>query len=171
MKLRITALLVALGAAAGAQALEPASATPPAAPAASAAPAATAAPAVPAPAAAPAPAPKPESVALEAPRVYLEKTVVAVDGKAEYDGSVSMEFTPLGGTGKTFEVRVLAKTGRKDVAKDLHKELSLAAGQAYKVKLSGDEVRISKASSKSPNFAVVIRKLNLTGMSVLVKRG
>lgn len=153
------ALTALIPAAAFAQAPDPS-------PAAAAAPATTVA----APAPPPAPA-KPESVASEAPRVYLEKIVVAVDGKAEFDGSVSMEFTPLGGTGKTFEVRVLKKTGRKDVAKDLHKEMTLAAGSGYKVKLSGDEVRVTKASSKSPNFAIVIRKLNLAGMSVLVKQG
>ncbi len=125
----------------------------------------------PATASAPAATAKPASVESEAPRVYLEKITVEVAGKAQFDGSVEMEFTPVGGVGKTFEVRVLKNTGRKDVAKDLHKELTLAAGSGYKVKLSGDQVRISKGSSKSPNFAIVIKKLNLAGMSVLVKQG
>jgi hypothetical protein len=113
----------------------------------------------------------PAPIASEAPRVYLEEAKVVVDGKAEYNGSVEFEFTPLNGTPKSFDVTVLAKAGRKDVAKDIHKELTIAAGESYKVKLSGDEVRISKKSSKVPNFAIVIRKLNVAGVSVLVKRG
>jgi 3-oxoacyl-ACP reductase-like protein len=113
----------------------------------------------------------PAPAAVEAPRVYLEKVTVAVDGTAEFAGSIQMDFAAVGTAGKTFEVRVLAKTGRKDIAKDLHKEITLAAGQGYKVKLSGDEIRISKASSKVQNFSIIVRKLDLTGVSVLVKKG
>ena len=146
MKLHVTALAFALCAATGASAQAP-EATPAPPPAASQPPAA------------------------EAPRVYLEQATIAVDGKAEYNGSVQFDFTPLGSEGKTFEVTVLAKAGRKDIAKDIHKELTIAAGSLYKVKLSGDEVRVSKASSKSQNFSIVIRKLNVSGVSVLVKKG
>lgn len=129
-------------------------------------------PAAPAPAAesTPAPPPAPTAVAVEAPRVYLEKAVVTVDGKAEFAGSVQMEFLPLGGTAKVFEVRVLAKAKPKEIARDIHKEITLAAGQTYKVKLSGDEVRISK-SGKAQNFAITITKLAITGVSVRVNRG
>ncbi len=134
------------------------------APAASAAPA----PAKTATTTAPAPA-KPESIESEAPRVYLEETTIVVDGKAEYNGSIAFEFTPLGGTSKTFTVTVLAKAGRKDIAKDIHKELTIAAGGTYKVKLSGAEVRVSR-NKGAPNFAIVVKKLNATGVSVLVKR-
>ena len=134
-----------------------ASAAPAQAPGTASAPAATAATATAAPA--------------EAPRTYLEKATIVVDGKAEYNGSVEFEFMPLGAAGTTFDVTVLAKAGRKDIAKDIHKELVLAAGSLYKVKVSADEVRVSKASKAAQNFSIVIHKLNVSGVSVLVKRG
>jgi len=117
-----------------------------------------------------APAAKPASIESEAPRVYLEEAIVVVDGKAEFNGSIAFEFTPLGGTSKTFDVTVLAKSGKKDIAKDIHKELTIAAGGTYKVKLSGAEVRVSK-NKGAQNFAIVIKKLNASGVSVLVKKG
>jgi len=158
MKVPITVIALGLCAAATAVAQAPESAP---------APATTASAAAAAPAASAAPAP----AASEAPRVYLEKATIVVDGKAEYNGSVEFEFTPLGAAGKTFDVTVLAKSGKKDVAKDIHKELVIAAGSLYKVKLSGDEVRVSKASKAAQNFAIVIHKLNVSGVSVLVKKG
>ncbi len=155
MKLQMTALVLGLCLASAANGQSPEST-----PAPSPAPPATAAPAVPA-AAAP----------VEAPRVFLEKVTVVVDGKAEYAGSIQLEFAPVGEPGKTIEVRVLAKTGFKEIAKDLFKEITLAAGSAYKVKQSGGEIRISKAAKAAKNFSVVVRKLDLTGVSVLVKKG
>lgn len=157
MKVQITAFALGLCAATTAFAQAPES-TP--------APAATAsAPAAPAASAAAAP------IASEAPRTYLEKATIVVDGKAEYNGSVEFEFTPLGAASKTFDVTVLAKSGKKDIAKDINKELLIAAGSLYKVKLSGAEVRVSKGGKGAQNFAIVIRKLNVSGVSVLVKKG
>ena len=111
------------------------------------------------------------SMASEAPRTYLEKAIIVVDGKAEYNGSVQFEFTPLGAAGTTFVLTVLAKSGKKDIANDIIKELLIAAGSLYKVKLSGAEVRVSKASKAAKNFSIVIRKLNVSGVSVLAKKG
>ena len=103
------------------------------------------------------------------PHAYLEKLAVVVDGKAKANGSVKLEFLPIGGEPKVVEVRVLAKTGRKDIARDIAKELTLVAGGAYKVKQSGEEVRISKKDKKAPNISVNVLALALPGVSVFVK--
>jgi hypothetical protein len=134
--------------------------TPPAAPAPTPVPAAAPVAAAPVAAAAP---------ASTMPHAYLEKLAVVVDGKAKANGSVKLEFLPIGGEPKVVEVRVLAKTGKKDIARDIAKELTLVAGGAYKVKQSGEEVRISKKDKKAPNVSVNVMALALPGVSVFVK--
>jgi len=144
--------------------------TQPAAPAPTPTPAAAPAAAPAAPAAAPAAAPVAAAPAAPTmPHAYLEKLAVVVDGKAKANGSVQLEFLAIGGEPKVVEVRVLAKTGKKDIARDIAKELTLAAGGAYKVKQSGDEVRISKKDKKAPNVSVNVLALALPGVSVSVK--
>lgn len=128
----------------------------------------------PTPAAAPATAPAAAPVAAAPaaptmPHAYLEKLAVVVDGKAKANGSVKLEFLPIGGEPKVVEVRVLAKTGKNDIARDIAKELTLVAGGAYKVKQSGEEVRISKKDKKAPNVSVNVLALALPGVSVFVK--
>jgi hypothetical protein len=138
----------------------PASAPAPAAVAPAAAPAAAAA----APAAAP--------VAAKPPLVYYEKAVVVTDGKAEANGSLQMEFLPLKGELKTFTVNLLAKTKKADIARDIHKELTIAAGEAYKVKLDGEKVKIERADKKtSPTFSLTVSRLAVPGLSLRVEKG
>jgi hypothetical protein len=105
------------------------------------------------------------------PAVFMESVVVAVDGKAEFAGNLQLDVLPLGGTAKAISVNILAKEGKKDIAKQLHRELTVAAGSAYKVKLSGAEVRITKANKKSPNISVTIQQQAVTGVSLRVSRG
>ena len=160
MKFLTAALVIGLGAATPGVAQTPEAAPSPATPAAT-----PAAMASPAPAAAPA-----QPAASQAPRTYTESATVTVDGKAELNGTIQMEFTPLGTPGKVVQVNVLAKTGRKDIAKDLHKELVIAAGSLYKVKLSGDRITITKAKG-AQNFSILLEKLDLSGVAVLIKKG
>ena len=143
----------------------------PAAPAPQATPAAPPAPAAaaPAPSAAPAPAaaaPAPVTVQ----RIYFEKAEVVVDGKADYNGAVELEWKPLNGEGKLIQVNVLAKSKDKDIAADIYKELTLAAGGTYKVKQNGEKVRVEKTNKKVPNFAITITKLQLPGVSLRVEK-
>jgi hypothetical protein len=100
--------------------------------------------------------------------VYYEKAKVVADGEAQANGMLTMTFTPQNGATKNFTVTVLAKATKKDVARDIHKELSIAAGTAYKVELDNDKVKISKVKKESPNFSVTIGKVELAGVSVLV---
>jgi hypothetical protein len=121
-------------------------------------------PATPSPAAAPAPAP------LTAPAVYYEKLTVVLDGKADGNGTIQLRFQPTGGEAKLVTVNVLAKTKAKDIAKDLWKELTLAGGNSFKVKLDGKEVKIKQSSSKGPKFALTIVGQSVTGVSVATER-
>lgn len=100
--------------------------------------------------------------------VYYEKAKVVVDGEAQANGRLQMTFTPQNGATKSFTVTVLAKATKKDVARDIHKELSIAAGTTYNVKLDDDKVEISKVKKESPNFSVAIGKIELAGVSVMV---
>jgi len=143
----------------------PAEPAAPAAPAAAAAaPAAQAAPA----AAAQAPAAAPAPAAVTVPRVYFEKAEVVVDGKAEYNGALELEWKPVNGDGKLIQVNVLAKSKDKDIAADIYKELVLAAGNSYKIKQSGEKIQVKKANKQAPNFAITITKLQLPGVSLRI---
>jgi hypothetical protein len=142
-------------------------------PAAAAAAPAAQAPAAAAPAAAApaqAPAPVPTVVEVTVPRVYYEKAKVIVDGKAEYNGTLELEWKPVNGQAKLVQVNVLAKSKSKDIARDIHKELVLAAGNSYKVKLNGEKIELSKTDKKLPNFAITITKLQVSGVSLRVEK-
>lgn len=155
-------------------------AAPPTAAPAQAAPDTTAAPAPAVPALAapdtvaapPAAVPTPAAPApVKAPLVYYEKARVVVDGQAQANGSLTMTFTPKGGEGKAFTVSVLLKANKKDVARDIHKDLSIAGGSAYKVKLDNEKIHISKVDKKTaPSFAVTVEKLEVGGISVRVEK-
>jgi hypothetical protein len=132
----------------------------------------TAKPAEPAPAAAPAaPAPAPAPQAAAPPKVIYEKVNIVVDGKAEYAGVIELTLEPDGRAAKLVSVNILAKEKDKKIAEMLHREVTVALGAEYKVKLSGNEVRISKANKKFPAIAVIIKTVQLPGVSVRVERG
>ena len=99
----------------------------------------------------------------------MDKVTVVVDGKAKANGSVQLEFLPIGGEPRLITVNVIAKTKDKDIARDIHKELTLVAGGAYKLKLSGGDVKISKKDKSAPNISVVVTGLALPGVSVSIK--
>lgn len=95
---------------------------------------------------------------------------IVVDGKAEYAGSVQFEVEPLGGPAKTVTVNVMAKEKEKSIAEHVYRELTIALGNAYKVKQSGADVKVKKASSKVANLSITIRQLQLSGVSVRVEK-
>lgn len=130
----------------------------------------------PPPAPAPAPTAAPEAPAAPAPapvtppKVIYEKLKIVVDGKAEYAGVLELSVEPDGREPKLVSVNALGKEKDKKIAEQLHREVTIVLGVEYKVKLSGNEVRISKANKKAPSVAVVIRTLQLPGVSVRVER-
>ena len=168
MKTVITMLTVALLAVPAAlQAQDPAARPPEPAPTAAPAPEAPA----PAPAPAAAPAAPPAAQAAAPPRILYDKVDIVVDGKADYAGTIQFTIEPDGRPAKVATVNILAKEKEKKIAEQIHREVSIALGTDYKVKLSGEKIRVSKANKKAPNVSVTINQLQLPGVSVRVERG
>jgi hypothetical protein len=127
----------------------------------------------PAPEAAPAPvvAPTPPApVPVTTPTMFYDKLKFMVDGKSESTGTIKLQFQSRGTPAELITVNVLAKTKAQDIARDLHKELTLAAGSLYKVKLSGGVIEIKAGSSKNPPFALRVLEHSVTGVMVGTKR-
>lgn len=105
-----------------------------------------------------------------APRVYRSAWEIIIDGKAESNGVLSFVLEPNGGTATLVKINVLAKSKKKDIAKDLAKQLTFAFGATYKIKASGDKVKI-KANKKLPPFYLGIETQAVNGVSVRLKKG
>ena len=129
-----------------------------------------AAPAAPAPAAK-APEAPPAAQAAAPPRILYDKVDIVVDGKADYAGTIQLTVEPDGRPAKVASVNILAKEKEKKIAEQIHREVSIALGTDYKVKLSGEKVRVSKANKKAPNVSVIINQLQLPGVSVRIEKG
>ncbi len=125
---------------------------------------------LPAPSATEAPAPAPATAPAVPPKVVYEKLRIVVDGKAEYAGTIALSIEPDGRAAKAVSVNALAKEKDKKIAEQLHREVSIALGAEYKVKLSGTDIRISKATKAAPPVGVVVTTLQLPGVSVRVER-
>ncbi len=140
-------------------------ATPPAQPAPAPAPAAAAAPA-PAAVAAPAAVSAPEI-----PVIYMPAIRIRLDGKTQYAGNVKMEFKAQGHDPKVVSVDVIPKMDSGDIAKDLYKQLTLAAGTDYKVKQSGDRVTIERANKKvTTPISLKITNMSVLGVSFMIDK-
>jgi hypothetical protein len=119
----------------------------------------------PAPAAAPAPAPAP-AAAPAAPMV--ESIKIIFDDKAKNDGQIVLVFTPAGGAAKSVSVTIQKKMDRKDVARDVAKELSVALGDGYKVdRYDPDKIKVS--GKKDAKFSLTIASMTANGLSVRLK--
>jgi len=115
------------------------------------------------------PAPVPQEV--QVPKTFYHKLTVIVQGKAQSNGVIEMEFQLAGSDDlRLVKVNVLAKNKPKDIARDIWKELSLAAGNQYKVKHDGNKVNIKRPDKKIALFSLVIIGQSVTGMSVSTKR-
>ena len=112
----------------------------------------------------------PAAAPVTVPVTYFEKLKVVVDGKADVSGVVQLKFQPSGGEAKLVNVNVLARMKAKEIARDIWKELSLAAGDSFKVKLDGKEIDVKKSGKKGPNFALVVLAQSAAGVSVSTKR-
>jgi hypothetical protein len=121
----------------------------------------------PAPEAAPAP---PAPVPVTAPTMFYDKLKFMVDGKAESSGTIKLQFQSRGAAARLITVNVLANSKAQDIARDIHKELTLAGGSLYKIKLSGGVVEVKASSSKNPPFALRVLEHSVTGVMVGTKR-
>jgi hypothetical protein len=104
------------------------------------------------------------------PKVFRAKWTVTVKGKAQSDGVFTMEFQAMNEDPREVTVRVLAKSGPKDIRNDLWKELSLATGDRYAVKKDGDQkIVIKKANKQTPHSTLQIKQQNLAGVSIMIQ--
>ena len=106
-----------------------------------------------------------------APRIFQPSWEIVVDGKAEANGVLELVFQPHGGEAKLLKVNVIAKAKKNDIAKDLAKELTFAAGSAYKIKANGNKVSVKAPNKKSPPCSLGIETQAVNGVSVRVGKG
>jgi hypothetical protein len=104
------------------------------------------------------------------PTVYRDSFQIVVDGKSQTAGTFTMVFTPVKEEGTKFTVNVIQKMGKKRIAQDLTKELTLAAGNRYKVKQNGNKVVIKRSDKKQPPFALEITEQKLSGVSLMISK-
>lgn len=109
-----------------------------------------------------------EADTVKIPTVYREAYKITVKGKADANGTFSMLFKPQGGKGTEITVNVVKGMGAKPIARDLAKELTLAAGANYKVKHDDKKVVIKRASKKMPTFAIQLTNQKITGVSIMI---
>lgn len=124
-----------------------------------------------APAASPAPAAAPAAAApAAAPAPPMAKAYkVICDGKAKNDGVVQLVFTPQGGAPKSITVTVQKKMDRKDVCKDLAKELAVGLGADYKVDhYDADKIKVEGKNKQM--FSLAIGSQTATNLNVTLKQ-
>lgn len=103
--------------------------------------------------------------------VKYEKAKIVVDGKAEANGMIQLLFAPEGGKSMLLVVDVIKGRKKNEIAKAIETKLAIAAGEQYKIKVSGGEVGIERAKKENPTFTLTVEKLETAGVSVLVKKG
>ncbi len=111
-------------------------------------------------------APAPAAPAPAAPAApVVEKVKIVVDDKAKSDGEIRLLFTPEGGEAKTVRVTVQKGMDKKEVCRDLTKELAVILGSKYKVDhYDADKVKVEVKDGAK--FSLTIAAQTVTGLSV-----
>ena len=102
------------------------------------------------------------------PQSFMNKGDLVIDGKADSSGTIVVTFQPSGSEPQEFTVNVLNKMKSKEIARDIWKELTIAAGADYKVKLKGDKIVVKKESDTATDFAMQV-SANVAGVSILIE--
>jgi len=102
------------------------------------------------------------------PTVFRDSFEIVINGKSQTAGTFTIVFTPVREDGTKFTVNVIQGMGKKRIAQDVTKELTLAAGNRYKVKQNGNKVVIKRVSKKQPAFALEITEQKLSGVSLMI---
>jgi len=102
------------------------------------------------------------------PTVYRDSFQIVVSGKSQTAGTFTMVFTPVKEESTKFTVNVIQGMGKKRIAQDVTKELTLAAGSRYKVKQNGNKVVIKRVNKKEPAFSIEITEQKLSGVSLMI---
>jgi hypothetical protein len=109
-----------------------------------------------------------EADTVKIPTVYRDAYKITLKGKADANGTFSMLFKPNGADGTEFTVNVVKGMGAKPIARDLAKELTLAAGGNYKVKHDGNKVVVKRTNKKQPTLALEMTNQKITGVSIMI---
>jgi hypothetical protein len=117
------------------------------------------------------PAPQAAPQQAQAQRVFRSSWDVIIEGKAEINGVLALNFEPQGGEAKLVRVNVLAEAKAKQIAKDLANQLTFTAGANYKVKANDNKVNISLKNKKAPVFYLGIEEQALDGVSIRLTKG
>jgi hypothetical protein len=102
------------------------------------------------------------------PTVYRDAYTVTIKGKPDANGTFSMVLKPHGEDGTEFTVNVVKGMGAKKVAYALSTELTIAAGDRYKVKHNDKKVVVKKRNKQSPPLAIEMTNQKFTGMSIMI---
>jgi hypothetical protein len=102
------------------------------------------------------------------PTVYRDAYTITIKGKPDANGTFSMVFKPHGEDGTEFTVNLVKGMKTKKITEDIAKELTLAAGNRYKVKKSDKKVTVKKANKKMPPLAIEMTNQKFTGMSIMI---
>lgn len=117
------------------------------------------------------PAPQAAPEQAQAQRVFRSAWDVIIDGKAEINGVLALNFEPQGGEAKLVRINVLGKTKAKQIAKDLASQITFTAGANYKVKANDNKVTVSLKNNKAPVFYLGIAEQALDGVSIRLTKG
>jgi hypothetical protein len=104
------------------------------------------------------------------PTIFRDSFKIVINGKSQTPGTFTMVFTPLKEDGTKFTVNVIQGMGKKRIAQDVAKELTLAAGNRYKVKQNGNKVVIKRTNKEVPAFALEITEQKLSGVSLMIAK-
>jgi hypothetical protein len=102
------------------------------------------------------------------PTVYRDAYTITIKGKPDANGTFTMVFKPHGEDGTEFTVNLVKGMKTKQIAQDLAKELTLAAGNRYKVKQNDKKVVVKKSNKKVPPLAIEMTNQKFTGMSIMI---
>ena len=108
---------------------------------------------------------------IEIPTVYRDAYKITIKGKPDANGTFSMVFKAHGEEGVEFTVNVVKGMAAKKIAGDVAKELTLAAGERYKVKHNGKVVIVKKGNKKQKPLAIEMTKQKITGVAITIGKG
>lgn len=98
----------------------------------------------------------------------VRKMTIIVDDKAQNDGAIHLVFAPSGGAAKDIQITVAAGMKKKDVCRDIAKELKVAVGDGYKVDHYDDDKVKVQGKDKS-TFSLTMAGNTVGGLSIRLK--
>lgn len=106
-------------------------------------------------------------VAVQAAKV--DKAIIVVKNKPTSNGEVVFKLTPDSGEAKEIKIGIVEKMKADEVARDIAKEMTLALGEAYKIKVKGSNEVAIQPVNKTTTFDLVISSQTATGLSITIK--